>query len=128
MTRPDGGRPQNRKRLRLLGDWAVAVASVGTRSGRRIGSALDRRPVALPLAALAVGVALIVVASLLSPGAGNPPTARYPRLAGGQRVSSSDLLVAVSVLFAVGGVLVLAGLAGLVSATVVHIVKRSERR
>jgi len=128
VTWPGGDPPQSRKRLRLFGDWAAVVASVGTRSGRRLGSALDRRPVALPLAALGVGVALIVGASLLSPGAGNPPMADLPHLAGGRRVSSYDLLVAVSVLFAAGGVMVLAGLAGLVSAAVVHIVKRSERR
>lgn len=118
MTRPDD-RPKDRRRPRFFGDWSVAIATAGTRTGRRLGNALDRRPVGLPLAALVAGVGLIVAASVLSPGTGNPP--------GGGPASSLDLLVGVSMLFAAGGVLVVAGLAGLASAAVVHIVRRSGR-
>lgn len=110
------GPPRRRGGLRTFGDWHTAISSVGTRTSRRLGAWMDRRPLGLPLAALAVGIVLLVVAFALSPGTGHAH--------GEEPTSAFDLLIAVSLLFVIGGVLVLAGVAGLVSAAVVHIVKR----
>jgi hypothetical protein len=61
---------------------------------------------------------MIVLASLLSPGAAAPPTGEEP---------VTGRVVAVSLLFGLGGVVALAGAAGLVSAALVHIVKKTKR-
>ncbi len=119
MTWPDDDHPRAWRGFRFFGQWSAVIASAGTRTGRRLGKSLDRRPIGLPASVLVVGVVMIVLASVLSPGTANPLV--------GESTSILDLLVAVSLLFAVGGVLVLAGAAGLVSAALVHIVKRSGR-
>lgn len=94
------------------------MSKLGVRTSRRLGAALGRRPVGLPLSLLGSGIVLLVFAVLASPGKVDPP--------GGSEVSR-PLLYVVSLLFAVGGALVVAGVAGLVSAALVHIVKRTGR-
>lgn len=118
MTWPDIGPSHCRRRSRFFGQWSAVIASAGTRTGRRLGKTLDRRPIGLPACVLATGVTMIVLASLLSPGAAAPPAGEDP---------VAVRVVAVSLLFGLGGVVVLAGAAGLVSAALVHIVKKMER-
>jgi hypothetical protein len=119
MTWPDDDHPQGRRGSRFFGQWSAVVASAGTRTGRRLGKALDRRPIGLPASVLVAGVVMIVLAVVLSPGAAAPPAGEEP---------VAGRVVAVSLLFGLGGVVALAGTAGLVSAALVHIVKKMEMR
>lgn len=80
---------------------------------------LERAPVKMPAALLLAGVGLLVGAFVLSRFA----TQMDP----GARPHEVAWLVA-SVLYGTGGLLILVGLAGLLSALVVHIVDRRARR
>lgn len=86
---------------------------------RRANRHLDRRPVRAPLLLLGCGGVALIVARVLTALAGGGDT--------GADVGNEGLVIA-SILYAVGGLCVLVGTVGLLSALVVHIVGRRERR
>lgn len=111
--------PRTRRSLRRNVDLVGGLDTAGRRMAARTNETLERRPVRVPVifvlfgaAALAGAFGLVALAGRLDRGA----------------AAFDAVWLSATLLYASGGLAIIAGLAGLLSALVVHIVMRRERR
>ncbi len=111
--------PRTRRSLRRNVDLIGGLDAAGRRMAAGANKTLERRPVRVPVgfllfggASLAGAFGLVVLAGRLD----------------GETAAFDAVWLSATILYAGGGLAVVAGLAGLLSALVVHIVRRKERR
>lgn len=110
--------PRQQRRLRRNVDLVGGMDAAGRRMAARTNETLERRPVRVPLLFVIFGTVALVAAFGLVALAG--------RLDRGTSTFDAVWLSA-TLLYAGGGLALVAGLVGLLSALVVHIVRRRER-
>jgi hypothetical protein len=117
--RQGGDDPLRRRSRRPTVDLVGGLDAAGRRMAAGANERLERGPVRVPMKFLLIGIVALAGAYGLGTLAGRmgPEAAAY-----------DAAWVFATILYACGGLGILVGLAGLLSALVVHIVMRKERR